>query len=83
MSTSEGFPTFLQATEALKITGYELQELNVVDEVIKEPIGGAHADPYQASMNVKEVIMKHVKVSGRSAEARLTTWGYAETRESR
>eukprot|EP00897_Mesotaenium_endlicherianum_P009160 jgi/Mesen1/8272/ME000448S07415 len=50
-----------KATEALRITGYELQKLNVVDEVIPEPLGGAHADPMQASLNIKEVIMRNMR----------------------
>ncbi|CAM6064941.1 unnamed protein product [Sphagnum tenellum] len=48
------------ATEALRITGAELQKLDVVDEVIPEPLGGAHSDPLQTSKNIKAVIMKHM-----------------------
>ncbi|KAH8939438.1 hypothetical protein BDL97_15G037300 [Sphagnum fallax] len=48
------------ATEALRITGAELQKLEVVDEVIPEPLGGAHSDPVQTSKNIKAVIMKHM-----------------------
>ncbi|KAH9550655.1 hypothetical protein CY35_10G082700 [Sphagnum magellanicum] len=48
------------ATEALRITGAELQKLDVVDEVIPEPLGGAHSDPLQTSKNIKAAIMKHM-----------------------
>jgi acetyl-CoA carboxylase carboxyl transferase subunit alpha len=51
----------IQATEALRITGAELQKLDVVDEVIPEPLGGAHSDPVQTSKNIKAVIMKHMR----------------------
>jgi acetyl-CoA carboxylase carboxyl transferase subunit alpha len=51
----------IQATEALRITGAELQKLDVVDEVILEPLGGAHSDPGQTSKNIKAVIMKHMR----------------------
>lgn len=34
-----------KAAEALKLTASDLLELNVVDGVIKEPVGGAHRDP--------------------------------------
>ena len=33
------------AAEALKLTAQDLQRLGVVDEVIPEPLGGAHRDP--------------------------------------
>eukprot|EP00250_Pteridium_aquilinum_P009006 c18378_g1_i1 orf=410-1858(+) len=49
-----------QATEALKITAQELVKLDVVDEIIPEPLGGAHSDPLTASMNLKEAILKHM-----------------------
>eukprot|EP00271_Cylindrocystis_brebissonii_P018545 TRINITY_DN531_c0_g4_i1.p1 TRINITY_DN531_c0_g4~~TRINITY_DN531_c0_g4_i1.p1 ORF type:complete len:518 (-),score=81.83 TRINITY_DN531_c0_g4_i1:905-2458(-) len=50
-----------KATEELRITGQELIKLNVVDEVISEPLGGAHTDPLQASLNIKACIMKHMR----------------------
>ncbi len=34
-----------KAAEALKLTAYDLLELNIVDSVIKEPVGGAHRHP--------------------------------------
>jgi acetyl-CoA carboxylase carboxyl transferase subunit alpha len=33
------------AAEALKLTSRELKKLNVIDDVIAEPLGGAHRDP--------------------------------------
>ncbi|XP_024360872.1 uncharacterized protein [Physcomitrium patens] len=50
-----------KAAEALRITAHELVKLNVVDEIIPEPIGGAHSDPVQTSKNIKTVVMKHMK----------------------
>ena len=38
-----------EAAEALKIQAKDLQELGVVDSVISEPVGGAHADPEGAA----------------------------------
>ena len=37
-----------EAAEALKLTAQDLQRLGVVDEVIPEPLGGAHRDPASA-----------------------------------
>jgi acetyl-CoA carboxylase carboxyl transferase subunit alpha len=33
------------AAEALKMTAYDLEDLGIVDEVVVEPLGGAHTDP--------------------------------------
>ena len=50
-----------EAAEALKITGEHLLKFGIVDEIIPEPLGGAHKDPDQVAQNVKDVIMKHIK----------------------
>jgi acetyl-CoA carboxylase carboxyl transferase subunit alpha len=48
------------AAEALKITPSEIFELNLIDEVIPEPKGGAHRDPKEAATVLKEYIVKHL-----------------------
>lgn len=49
-----------EASTVLKLTGEELLQLGVIDEVIKEPLGGAHRDPEQAAKNLKAVIKKYL-----------------------
>lgn len=49
-----------EAATVLKLTGEELLKLGVIDEVIKEPLGGAHRDPEQAAKNIKAVIKKYL-----------------------
>ena len=46
-------PPPTQATEALRITANELLRYGVMDEVVPEPLGGAHADPAGAFPAVK------------------------------
>ncbi len=46
------------ATNALKITGDDLLKLGVVDEVIKEPVGGAHYNPKEMAENLKSALIK-------------------------
>ncbi len=46
------------ATNALKITGDDLLKLGIVDEVIKEPVGGAHYDIQLMANNLKEALVK-------------------------
>lgn len=50
-----------RAAEALKITARHLQELGLVDEVIPEPLGGAHNDPAAASANLKNALTRHLE----------------------
>ena len=48
------------AAEALKLTSEDLIELGVVDEVISEPLGGAHRAPSVAMDEVKRVLVRHL-----------------------
>ncbi|VGO18761.1 acetyl-CoA carboxylase carboxyltransferase subunit alpha [Pontiella sulfatireligans] len=58
-----------KAAEALKITGSDLIKLNLADEVIPEPKGGAHVNHAAASANLKEAVLKHLaELSAMSAE---------------
>ena len=45
----------------MKITSPDLLKLKVVDEVIKEPLGGAHKNHDETAKNFKKVICKHFK----------------------
>jgi acetyl-CoA carboxylase carboxyl transferase subunit alpha len=49
------------AAEALKPTSYDLLKLNVIDEIIKEPFGGAHRNWEQIFFNTKNSLIKHLK----------------------
>lgn len=48
------------AAEALKLTAADLLKAGIIDEVIKEPLGGAHVDPEEAAKNVKASVKKHL-----------------------
>lgn len=49
------------AAEALKLTAPSLKSLGVVDEIIEEPVGGAHNDPEAVAVGIKRAIQKHIK----------------------
>ncbi len=51
----------LEAATAMKLTSKELFDLNIVDEIIEEPIGGAHRDREQTLINVRSSIEKHLQ----------------------
>jgi acetyl-CoA carboxylase carboxyl transferase subunit alpha len=50
-----------QAAESLKITATSLLELGVADEIITEPLGGAHRNHDQTAQEIKRVLLKHIK----------------------
>jgi acetyl-CoA carboxylase carboxyl transferase subunit alpha len=50
-----------EAAEALKLTASDLQGFDVVDEIIPEPPGGAHADPPGATAAVGEAIERQLR----------------------
>jgi acetyl-CoA carboxylase carboxyl transferase subunit alpha len=49
------------AADALKLTAKDMQELGLVDEIIKEPLGGAHTFPEETFKVVKKSITKAIK----------------------
>lgn len=49
-----------QAAKELKITSADLMKFGVIDEIIKEPIGGAHRYKKETIKNVGEAIYKHI-----------------------
>ena len=52
----------LQAADAMKLTAKDLLKLKIIDEVIKEPLGGAHRDPDLIAMDIKHSILKNLKI---------------------
>jgi len=51
----------LQAAEAMKLTAKDLLKLGVIDEIISEPLGGAHRDPESIAADIKHSIIKNLK----------------------
>lgn len=50
------------AAEALKLSADKLLELNIVDRVLKEPLGGAQNDPEEAAKTLKKALVDELKV---------------------
>jgi len=77
------------AAEALGITAHRLKELELIDKVIDEPVGGAHRDPQVMATTLKRALAKALRqLSGLSPEQlrerrleRLLSYGrYQEAR---
>jgi len=50
-----------EAAEALKLTAQDLLKMGIIDEIIPEPLGGAHRDPQKIAENLKEAINRNLK----------------------
>ncbi len=62
----------VEAAEALKITAPDLLRLELIDEIIKEPVGGAHLDYDRAAALVDEAVARHLAtLRAMTDEARL------------
>ncbi|WP_243662975.1 acetyl-CoA carboxylase carboxyltransferase subunit alpha [Hydrogenispora ethanolica] len=49
------------AADALKLSANDLLKFGIIDEIIPEPLGGAHKNPNEAGMNLKKAINSHLK----------------------
>ena len=50
-----------QAAESMKVTSIDLYEMGIADEIIKEPLGGAHRDYKESAKNVKDSIISNIE----------------------
>ncbi|MCB1634315.1 MAG: acetyl-CoA carboxylase carboxyltransferase subunit alpha [Xanthomonadales bacterium] len=49
-----------EAAEALGVTSARLKELGLIDEIIKEPLGGAHRDPQAAAEALRQAVFRQL-----------------------
>lgn len=50
-----------RAAEALKLTSTDMKQLKIVDDIVKEPVGGAHKHPDEMFKILKRTIKKNIK----------------------
>jgi acetyl-CoA carboxylase carboxyl transferase subunit alpha len=61
-----------KAAEALKLTSTDMKQLKLVDEVIKEPLNGAHRNQSEIFVTVKKAISEYIKeLEPQAAEKRI------------
>lgn len=68
------------ATDALKITGEDLLKLGIIDEVVKEPIGGAHYSAEEMSENLKTALLNSLKEFEKMTSEELRDHRYSKFR---
>jgi len=69
-----------EAARALKFTGPSLKEFGIIDEIIPEPIGGAHANPKEAIDKTGECVSKQLKKLSRLKPEELQEQRYKKFR---
>src|SRR5438067_2272281 len=71
-----------KAAEALKITAKHLLELGLVDEIVPEPLGGAHTNPDKAAKTLREYLLKHLETLAQLLAEQRRKERYAKFRAS-
>jgi acetyl-CoA carboxylase carboxyl transferase subunit alpha len=71
-----------EAAEAMRLTAEDLAAMNLVDEVIPEPVGGAHHDVRSVSRSLKEALIRHVDALSDLSERELLDARYGKFREA-
>jgi acetyl-CoA carboxylase carboxyl transferase subunit alpha len=68
------------AAEAMGITAERLAKLGLVDEIVREPLGGAHRDPQAMADDLKAAILRHLHEVEQWPEEQLLERRYARMR---
>ncbi len=69
-----------EAAEAMRLTAEDLAAMRLVDEVIPEPVGGAHHDVRGVSRSLKEVLIRNVDALTELSEQELLDGRYEKFR---
>ncbi len=69
------------ATDALKITGQDLLKYGIVDEIVKEPVGGAHYDVELMANILKSALIKSLKELDKLSPEELRNQRYEKFRK--
>jgi acetyl-CoA carboxylase carboxyl transferase subunit alpha len=70
-----------EAAEALKITSWDLKKLGILDELLTEPVGGAHSAPLAASETLKQALKRNLDELSRLSPQELRQLRYQKFRQ--
>lgn len=68
------------AAEALKITAPDLMKFDIIDEIVKEPVGGAHQDHKMIADELKAKLVKLIKELSKMNADELKAQRYSKFR---
>ena len=66
----------------MRLTAADLAAMNLVDEVIAEPLGGAHHDVRAAARSLKEALVRQIDTLTKLSEQELLEARYSKFREA-
>ncbi len=69
-----------KATQALKITSKDMLKFGLIEEIIPEPLGGAHRTPQEAIKNTGACIQKYIEILSSMSTNELLTLRYQKYR---
>lgn len=72
---------FAKAADTLKLTAADLKTFKIIDDVIPEPLGGAHRDPEATSKRILECIMKSLETLQPKSQGKLIEDRYRKIRK--
>jgi acetyl-CoA carboxylase carboxyl transferase subunit alpha len=75
-----GQEEYEKASSALKLTAQDLYELGIIDEIIPEPIGGAHRDPQETAKAIEKAIRHNLNELMSKSEDELVEERYRKFR---
>lgn len=70
-----------EASETLKLTAKDLLNLGIIDEIIPEPLGGAHRDPEKAAKNLGDTLKRNLDELIKIPKERLLQLRYEKFRK--
>lgn len=68
------------AAQVLKITADDLLKMGIIDEIVPEPLGGAHRDPQKMAETLKQTLIKHLRALKAQDKQKLLELRYQKFR---
>jgi acetyl-CoA carboxylase carboxyl transferase subunit alpha len=68
------------AAKAMRVTAKDALSLGLIDEVIPEPLGGAHRDTETTAASIKEAVTRHVQELNKLSVSKLRSLRYEKLR---
>ncbi|TBR57897.1 acetyl-CoA carboxylase carboxyl transferase subunit alpha [Westiellopsis prolifica IICB1] len=70
-----------QAAAVLKMTSHDLKNLGIIDQILSEPVGGAHSDPLKTAQILKSALLNNLDELGRLTAAERRQLRYDKFRK--
>ncbi len=70
-----------QAAAVLKMTSHDLKNLGIIDQILSEPVGGAHSDPIKTAQILKSALLDNLDELGRLTAAERRQLRYEKFRK--